>query len=398
MVDQLSMKIQIGGQPFALTDDEALFRPDDWAWQFLRLNRHYVKDYAKAKSLGLIRRKSDRHFCDADGGCESSYPRRPDVTYQDIIENEKYCRTQYGLSTWLNPKNTVLPKFSEEKDETCSWFFPLRIVTTSNLTLSKSLVKGIFGYFERPPHLTKSEHASRSSWGDTEDEEPCSAVSKQSSVVRFTVRIDRPVFSQMSTIEHLATRYRDILKKTPKQVVRPATDIDKFLSSKRIKLTYPGRAGCRTVGIEIDIFGPLQKQMEHYQVALATFLNDRLDNSSTTNRFSLPGRVEKQFRTSRNGPAVILTDGNTYKQKIIVRQLSNMGLTSSEIVDLIRWHADLRRPVADPQLEHYDKFQDRINESLVDAKNFVNGAYRWFVYAGKSPVNNDWPVTQKAGP
>ena len=356
MIPQLSMELRKGNLPFALTDEEKLFTPDDWAWQFLRLNQHYVKDYAKARALGLLRNKNDRRLCDADGGLDSPYKGRPGVTYRNVIEHEKHCRTRYGLSTWLNPDNKCLPSLDRE----CSWFFPLGLVTFGNRILLQSVIKGVFRYYDGSHTQAASEH---------------------SSAVRFTVKIDRPVSAQLRTIEYLAKRHRQVLKENQRLIVRPEEAIVDFLTRRPIKLTRPAHPGCRTVEVEIDTCGPLQKQLEHFRRALPSFMDQLPTKSKLAERFGLPVKAKKQYQTSRDNPAVVLSDGNTYKRMIILRQLSEMGLTLTEIVELVRGYAGVTRPSEDPELNYYEQFHERVQLDRGDAKIFVNKAYRWFVYA-----------------
>ena len=110
-IETLSLRIAGLNAPFTLSGLERDFGPEEWAWQFLRLNTGYQREYAQA----LANRDPDETCPSGALDCRHMHPERK------ILASELLCRRQFGLSTWLDPNAMQLPVLKDGE----SWFYPL---------------------------------------------------------------------------------------------------------------------------------------------------------------------------------------------------------------------------------------------------------------------------------
>lgn len=97
-----------GVSPFELSEEESNYRPDDWAWSFLRLNDNY-RDAYKA------------HVSDEDEDLSD------ELVGQQIPglkpDHDGTCARDFGLPVWIPLSIKELPRLRDASD---SWFFPLK--------------------------------------------------------------------------------------------------------------------------------------------------------------------------------------------------------------------------------------------------------------------------------
>ena len=195
ILDHLSLRVVPSRSPFALNAPEVLFGPDDWAWQFLRLNEKYRSEYA-------VQLAGDH-----------------------IGMTKQFCREEFGLSTWLDPRETRLPDIGRHK----SWFFPIRAVADcpENSALP-SWHAGRFGYSEIDDALIHTdEFKIAGSDGNVQR-------SSRSVLVHFLVNCAVAPAAQLLTIEKLCRAHRYV-------------DDQEFLSSH----SFIRRMGARAPGARL---------------------------------------------------------------------------------------------------------------------------------------------------
>lgn len=148
-----------GNHPFALSAEELLLDGDWWAWQFLRRNPFYRRDYDLQANVPepLVRRKNQpiwigmgphpkglpdgygefdcRYFCahgqvlsgDVDWpickplSLTSYLQRHPDISTLDITIREFDSAVTYGITWWFDPSEPDLPPLATGQ----SWFYNL---------------------------------------------------------------------------------------------------------------------------------------------------------------------------------------------------------------------------------------------------------------------------------
>lgn len=148
-----------GNHPFALSAEELLLDGDWWAWQFLRRNPFYRRDYDLQANVPepLVRRKNQpiwigmgphpkglpdgygefdcRYFCahgqvlsgDVDWpickplSLTSYLQRHPDISTLDITIREFDSAVTYGITWWFDPLDPDLPLLAAGQ----SWFYNL---------------------------------------------------------------------------------------------------------------------------------------------------------------------------------------------------------------------------------------------------------------------------------
>ena len=148
-----------GTRPFALSEDERHHNGDWWAWQFLRRNPFYRRDFVLSQTIpnithwhanspltalqgkppkslpNAVTELDARYFCAHGnilsgpvewpevGTCSlSAYLREhPEVQASDIYLREFDSATTYGIAHWFDPDEAELPMLADGQ----SWFFCL---------------------------------------------------------------------------------------------------------------------------------------------------------------------------------------------------------------------------------------------------------------------------------
>ena len=203
---KLSFSVGKGRKCFELTPkekDEMGMKPDDWAWRFLRLNEEYRQAYADADARARQAALTDS----AMKGC----PKPPDYVLpsQRVTFNVAECRQRFGLSTWLDPEELVLPSLEDGE----SWFAPLMSVVAE--TRFSALKSTLFGYKVLHKHLEV---------GSTTNNPPYKARGMESSAskkrhpwmdgsVWFAIDCSIPPDGQLASIDFIAKQYADEMRK-----------------------------------------------------------------------------------------------------------------------------------------------------------------------------------------
>ncbi len=375
--DDLSLQLASVDAPFSLVGYENNFGPEDWAWQFLRLNHSYQQDFGDV--LG-----SHDPEVDHPKGAMLVRQKHPE---RKIQLKETYCRKHFGLSTWLDPRLTRLPKL--ERGE--SWFYPLtRSVDSAEDSTRQVAVEAVFSYLPIPfvgnhdPRLAKKSGIVFQSFS--------------SSDVWYAVDCSVPPLAQMKSVETVSKMHRDWLRQLNAEI-RPSGHAERFsllkdspwFDAKFFDSASPAtgaddvNAGTLWRAIHIDVLGPLKEQIKEQQ--------KNLHKAYLANCESGAARppVRERFRHELTGPkdtdGSTLTDGHFLKALVICAQLAQRGLDEYEIVHFLNQQA---APSTKGSL-HSNSVRDewvtglakRVGLYREQAEAFVKGGYRWLIHAQK---------------
>lgn len=401
--EPLSLKVKPGDTPFALIGRETLLGPEDWAWQFLRLNSDYQKAYR-------IAQEKQQHA----GEGETRQPRRMALRhpYRYILADEDDCQRRFGLSTWLDPEQTRLPEL--ERGE--SWFSPLspigitatrlRIVSpglaplsidTANVETAFYVVtNGVFGRAEK----TNIENA----FDDGE------RLQYRYPHLYFLVDSSIPPAGQLLEIENFVGYIR---KRLADAVCTAPPPFRKRRTKAVVEVLNEKLAGSVAFPSLPPTVSPLARGEKPCDVA-TTWSVARLDfrvalkENIAVIREQLTKRHEKlvadgvatnppweRFRHELSAPRktddVPLTDGHSLKAYAVIselRQIAGRDLTPAEIEHVIK---ERSYPANNEQRDELPESLDewlatRINRipGYIDrARRFVAGDYRWLIFTQK---------------
>lgn len=375
-IEELSRRIAGVESPFALIGLETNFGPDDWAWQFLRLNRSYQRDYA----IALAAHDPANNRPPGALSITRDHPERK------IRVSEHLCRARYGLSTWLDPQEHRLPHLSRGE----SWFYPLsRTLDTPEDSRLQVAIEDIFAY-SKLPFL-----------GRYDRKRAQQAVIEVHSYFRpdvwFAIDCSVPPSAQMKSVEIVIRIYRDCLHDMNAVVKRQYDDAWRFVPLKEcswfLAETFDTASAVADgvdpssvwYAIRVDALGPIKEQVkEHLSKLNATYL-DLLKRKSAVEP------VRKRFRKELKGPrdddGEQLSDGNFLKALVVGAQLAQQGLDERQTVEFITKHAAKSGKEPPEERSARDKwnlnFVERAKNYREDARAFVKGGYRWLVHAQK---------------
>ena len=374
--EELSLGLAGFDTPFALIGREKHFGPEDWAWQFLRLNHSYQREYAKALA---------NH--DPDDDCPTgslALPRQH--SERRIRVSENYCRMRYGLSTWLDPKNQQLPDLRRGE----SWFIPLtRSPDTPEDPRLRVAVESVFAYL-KVPFFDSFDRSRAERAGFT-----VHSYSRQD--VWFAVDCSVPPNAQMKSVEVISRMYRNCLREIKAEMHPRDLTISGFLPLKECPWfeaetfnsasavaddVQPSEVWC---AIRVDVLGSINDQVKDHLGKLNTTYLDHCKNG-----LAKPP-IRERFRNELKGPLDIdgnqLTDGNFLKALVICAQLAQSGLDESQTVQFIIKHAEKSLKEEPGEQSVRDKWNLAFSTRTVNyrehARAFVKGGYRWLVHAQK---------------
>lgn len=369
------------GEPsdFALMDRDDNLSPEEWAWQFLRLNGTYKKKYAEA----LERHKNGKQ------PSPTFYPNKH--AEQKVLVNEEICRNHFGLSTWLDPAITRLPKLKRGQ----SWFSPLNKVYDFPVSeISADIVESIWGYTVTTGTAAAQMNRHRL---------------KCSTHVWFPVDCTVRPELQLQSIEVLAKGYRNWCKRLNPPLDNSETTDVSFLELSKCKwieeknLREPCFASKETKNmddlwraIRIDVNGPIKAQIMLHRVDLIRAYESLLRDNRSIPPYKLRLHSERKIKDGSDTPTKgdskmsdqyqnFFTDGNLFKAMVVAAQLSQQGANSSTIADLlIRYCGDegtLSGKGTGTLADESGDFAVRIADYTERARVLVKLGYRWLVHA-----------------
>jgi len=397
--EPLSLKIKPGDTPFELIESETLLGPEDWAWQFLRLNQDYRQAYSRAK-------EKQRN---TESG-ETRQPGRIVLRYKQrtILADEDDCRKTFGLSTWLAPEETRLPKL----EPGLSWFYPLspidisathvvapqlaapNIDTTNTEVAFYVVTAGVFG---RP-----QEGNSENVFGDGE------RLQYRHPYLFFLIDSSVPPAGQLLEIENFVGFVRKRLANAvctlPPPFRKGRTRAETGVLTERLASRIyfpslppvapplaPGEKTCDPNALwsvaRLDFRAPLKENINFIRGRLT----ERHQKLVAAHVAASPPR--ERFR--RELSAQKQTDGHSLKAYAVIaelQQIAGRDLTPTEIEHVITERSrptNRERTVQPPDLLD-DWLADRVGRItgyIKEARRYVDGDYRWLIYSQKPDVS-----------
>lgn len=373
--DELSLQLATVDAPFSLIGYENNFGPEDWAWQFLRLNHDYQREYSS------VVKNHDPEEAHPQGAAlaRQKHPERK------ILLKEVYCRRRFGLSTWLDPHLTRLPKL----ERGASWFYPLsRSVDSPEDSTRQVAVEGVFSYLPVPFVGNHDRRLARKSG--------IVVRSFSTSDVWYAVDCSVPPLAQMKSVEMISRMHRNWIQQLGAEI-QPGGNAERFSSLKAspwfdaesFDWSSAGAdgadAGTLWRAIHIDVLGPLKEQIKEQQQKL----NQAYLAHCASGEAQPP--IRERFKHELMGPRDVdgstLTDGHFLKALVICEQLAQRGLDEYKTVHFINEQAApsakgnlLPNSVRDGWVTDLAK---RVKRCRGQAEAFVKGGYRWLIHAQK---------------
>lgn len=268
-----------GTRPFALSEAERLHNGDWWAWQFLRRNPFYRRDYILSQASpdiahwrasspltalqgkppnpfpSAVTELDARYFCVhgniLSGPVEwpevSPYPlsvyrlEHPEVQDSDIYLREFDSATTYGIAHWFDPDEAELPMLADGQ----SWFFCLTepIWRVGDVDWRANTVEAsVTGYGRAVVGLNTDQPIVRKAWThfslaaqvSTDGKTTYTQVSADKpahplflsgeSEMAFAVSLDLDIHAQLRPIKALASSYQKQMRalgELPQSVTPP---------------------------------------------------------------------------------------------------------------------------------------------------------------------------------
>lgn len=374
-VEKLNLRISGLSSPFTLTGHERDFGPEDWAWEFLRLSTDYRDAYEAAKAG---ERLPNGHFAGAFDATTKFSGR--------IMSDEVTCRSRFGLSTWLDPKQR-LPRLLKPRE---SWFYPLS--DCMNLPGDSFLPVALPGLF-CPRPLVPFDKTPRDEIKLIKD----ALLGDASPYVWFAIDCSVPPTAKIATAEAIAEIRLDWLRSRgpftqSNSVVGIAAPIrlaecDKFHQYKfkdaerQAKGIDPSELW---FAIRVDVRKPIPEQMSLLKKKLVA-INVQLLKEGKAVHF-IPKRLRDAFaQPDDDAKGSVLSDGDFLKQRAICAQLSLAGLTADEIVTYVRDHAierSITTILPGSKLDSWNRdLKNRVERYVDDGVRLVKGDFRRLIHA-----------------
>ena len=369
---QLSLTVSTSNKCFALTAKEREMGPDDWAWRFLRLNSEYrqafenPEPYASAQATRSLLAPTERFLSDPD-----------------------LCQRLFGISTLLHPVIRELPKRQSNE----SWFAPLRSITAE--PRFSAIEKELFGYRVLHKHLESAHYPPPVK---EESQRPKANDNNRwmDSDVWFAIDCSVPPDAQLATIESVATRYAEEMRKEGltkshyycnDPAITDYRDCSPFLEMQFPK-AYASTADLADSKstwrmLRLSLVGVTEKEIDKCRTALrkihAGFVRDGLAQQPVRERF------KPELDGTRDGFG---RDGSTLKAYVIIAECVLLGgLTDPK--DIVRCLAEKGAGsgvlgASQGKYKWIDELDERayLFETYIKrAKEYVEGGYKWLVFS-----------------
>lgn len=401
--EPLSLKIAPGDAPFDLLGKETRLRPEDWAWQFLRLNDDYRTAYKTAQEKQPY-----------ETGSETRKPGRVVLRHacRSILVDEDICRSSFGLSTWLDPNQTRLPVLDRGE----SWFSPLSPIGITSTHVG-------FVPSHNPPYLAALRinpvHTEMAFYVVTNGLFGRSEKHNVENVTGGPLRYQRPHLfflidssvppaGQLLEIEnfvgYIRKRMATAVCTAPPPFRKRRAQATVEALNERLALAFPslrqvvhplapGEKPCDTGAVwsvaKLDFRVPLKENIAVIRHQL-TARHEKLVADGVAARPPWE-RLRRELSAPRQPDGITLTDGHSLKAYAIIAELQKIAgrnLTSAEVGRIImeRSHAAGDGQPAELSLlwdEWLAKRVHRIAGYIDYARRFVAGDYRWLIYTQK---------------
>lgn len=373
---ELSLEIAKGVAPFELVEREHLLKPDDWAWQFLRLSPEYRAAYAEAS----CKQREDPTSRVMAG----PWPHEQ-VAERQVFVDERICHKRFGLSTWLSPEHLRLPQLKKDQ----SWYWPLKaVVHWSEFITGAEVSDGTFGpSTPRPKPKPPKQHPQTPTGIRVADRKPAA--------VWFAVDCSVPPDAQIRSIRHKAKDYADQLRKagyTSRHLHHCQHTVKALVGDKNFNsgdLSLPAAAAD---GVDdpaelwrlvcVDVLGAANEQVDECRELLGA--EHRWLVQSGLAKPPENERLRLNLGSTRSTPDS-LTDGHALKAYVLIEQCRLAGKTSpADIVAYVERKAYEGTPTSRPSEALDDWLAGRVGRVagyLEKAHLYVSGGYKWLIHA-----------------
>lgn len=349
LVEDLSLKISQHGLPFDLVGAEMRFGPDDWAWQFLRLNEKYRTDYERFQR----------------GEASVGFPNHP--------------RSRYGLDWWLDPTTIRLP----ERQGARSWFEPLMDIVDAPEWDADAFPNEIGP--QSPEYSLHLAHL---------PEIPINGDEGVSTKVWFAIDCSVLLAGQLELVSRCAKDYRlwfreEGLKKTSQpKGCRELLNLDqcRYFDAKGFTNAIGAKDKSATPAlywraIRVDVYGSISQQINEYREDLETIYQGFLVSEAVE-----PPFLEKlRFFFSKGQYGNHQSDGFPLKILALVGQLHQHGMQDEEIAKFVVQNSCYGRYDEETSKNWAADLIIRIPTYLQHAASFVEDGYRFLIRGQKIP-------------
>ncbi len=381
MSDDLTLQLLPGEMPFALTEKEKAYTPDDWAWLFLRLNEEYKKAYAERE-----RQDEDQRL--------AQYLEFPEYIRSIKADRDGSCSKRFGLAAWLNPHEDQLPKLKNNG----SWFFPLKRLVVEDYYRTKiddqpytCRPNSNLGAATVPLHIIHTEtpfgygkiHTPPTHQGDW-------------GLAWVAIDCSIPPAGQLSSLKILTSNQRKHLRdfgfntrdnpteSTTLWRVEAAHDVFRHMVFMRASGATSGLTDLSVVwrAVCVDTLGSTVSQLIDYSQLLKqehlSLVKSKQAKASERDRF------KNNLHGANDKDGIYRHGGNYLKALHIIAELTCDGFAPNQIADMTKTSPGIRG-YAYAWQEH---FHDNIERYVEDGRQFIQGDYRWLIHAQKPDLND----------
>jgi CHAD domain-containing protein len=372
-------------EPFALTDTEKHFGPDDTTWKFLRQSDEYRAGFRRVSKM-----PNDQDALDAIRDRLVSTASVRIASAQDIT-----CWQKFGIAAWLDPKHEQLPALKSHND---SWFFPLkrpiqdnprRLEVSGEPPLLEGRMRASYG-----PQLIAEELTF--GYGKlTSRPTPASRNHYRECMLWVAIDCSVPVEGQIAALEILAEKHRaywrdDGLRTTDECTAYvEAIGWEDVFSHVRFRRAHDRGIVeedtahlWRVVGI--DTLGPVRTEIDVCRQQLQQIYHQHLDDELVEH---WPKRFRRSMPNARGNP-LPAPESNCYlKALLVIAQLM-----PKYVQDQKNQANNIARELQLYNSRHGWKqiFESELEKRhLIRAKNLVTYLHRWLVHAQISFAKSD---------
>jgi hypothetical protein len=376
-------------EPFALTDTEKRFGPDDTTWQFLRLSESY------RLAFRLVSKMPN------DPGALSVILDR--LEFPSLVRiasaQDTTCWQKFGIAAWLNPEHERLPALKSPSD---SWFFHLKRPIQDNPRRLE--VSGEPPLLDGRPQPCESPQllAEESAFGYgrlTLRGATASRIRHRERMLWVAIDCSVPVDGQITMLEILAKKHRAYWRRdgllTTDRCSTYVLNVDHEDAFPQVRFRRAHDRGIvdedtghfwRVVGI--DTLGPIQMEIEACHRRLRDIHHQYLDDKLVTH---WPKRFPRSMQNTPDNPFPA-PESNCYLKslleiaKLIPKHSNEEGTQANDIA------RELQLNSSRPGWEKIfvDEFEER---HIVRAESLVTHLHRWLVHAqvafAESPPGDD---------
>jgi hypothetical protein len=382
IAEELLLPLGSKAMPFALSDRERAFGPEDWAWLFLSMNEKYAEAFEEHVQKCDVNNRGPH--------CGSEFAE--EVGNKVWLDYDGQCASQFGIAAWLRPTTDTLPRLYSKDD---SWFFPLKRPIAEDYRRSEVSEKKYFRsgpiysrQLDKYPHLVANE----TTFGYRR---PLNTPAAQQSpdeafgIIWVAVDCSVPPEGQLSALRALATANREHLmafgRKTNDYLDSFSVE-DTFDSDAFKHLLFKKAVGATATlqdptivwrAVQIDALGPIVKQTEKLTSTLRTVHHDLVRKGLAVSSHSL--RFQNALPSVKDRDGELRNGGSYLKALLVIAELARWGHNANNIARITGVVGGNHRYRYNWQKQFHENIEKYIDEAL----HMVEGGYRLLVHAQK---------------